>query len=202
MSMDERQMLARCLRGDAQAQEMLVRKFSNLIYSTIMGAMRAKNAGLSQSDVEDLHSLVFVKLFDRRCRKLRQYRGKNGCSLASWIRMVAVRTFLDHLRQAKDALARPERVLPLEALPAMETNVASALESLEAHEQRQILTAAMQTLSPRDKLVIRMHCLEGYPLKQMAALLKVSEDNIHSIKYRAVQRLKEAVRGRMRESEP
>ena len=39
----------------------------------------------------------------------------------------------------------------------------------------------------------RLHCLEERSLAQVAVILDVSEANIHSVKHRAIQRLKEAV---------
>ena len=193
MTMDDRQLLAGCLDGNARAYEQLVRQFSNLIYSTLYGTARSKNAHLSRQDMEDLHSTVFVQLFDNGCRRLRQYKGKNGCSLASWIRMITVRAMLDHLRKTRDALARPERMLPLDLLPEMEVASPSAQAELERNEQQRILEAAIERLTERDQLMIRMHCIEGCSLKSMAALLKVSENNVHSIKHRAVERIKKEI---------
>jgi len=199
MTMNDRQLLADCLDGNARAHEQLVRQFSNLIYSTLYGTARSKNAHLSRQDMEDLHSTVFVQLFDRGCRKLRQYKGKNGCSLASWIRMITVRAMLDHLRKTKDALAQPERMLPLELLPETAAAAPSAQAELERDEQRMILKAAIEKLSERDQLMIRMHCIEGCSLKSMAALLKISENNVHSVKHRAVERIKKEIGQRVQD---
>jgi DNA-directed RNA polymerase specialized sigma24 family protein len=41
--------------------------------------------------------------------------------------------------------------------------------------------------------MIQLHCLEERPLAQVALMLDVSEVNVHSVKHRAVQRLKRAV---------
>ncbi len=199
MTMDDHQLLAGCLRGDVRAQERLVRQFTNLIYSTLYGTARAKNAHLSRPDMEDLHSTVFVQLFDRQCRKLSQYKGKNGCSLASWIRMITVRVMIDHLRKTRDALAQPERILPLDLLPETNDAVPSAQAELEHHEHKHILKAALEKLTARDQLMIRMHCIEGCSLKKMAALLKVSENNIHSVKHRAVERIKKEIERHMQD---
>ncbi len=201
MTMDDRQLLAGCLDGDVQAQERLVRQFTNLIYSTLYGTARTKNAHLSRLDMEDLHSTVFVQLLDRQCRKLRQYRGKDGCSLASWIRMITVRVMIDHLRKSRDALAQPERILPLDLLPERSGAVPSAQTELEHHEQRHILETALEKLSARDQLMLRMHCIEGCSLKKMAALLNVSENTIHSVKHRAVERIKKEIALNMQEWE-
>lgn len=33
--------------------------------------------------------------------QLRRFRGDNGCTLASWLRMIAARRTIDHLRKSK-----------------------------------------------------------------------------------------------------
>lgn len=183
-----------CLAGDQAAREQFVRRFSRLVFSAIHGAVKAKGAVLSEQDIEDLHNTVFVSFFDRRCRKLRQFEGRNGCTLASWVRMVAVRTVLDHLRRGRDALARPERVAPLEftcELAAGEQ--ASPWAWVQAKEQRELIQQGLQRLSDRDRLMIQLHCLEERSLAQVALMLDVTEANVHSVKHRAIQRLKHAV---------
>jgi RNA polymerase sigma factor (sigma-70 family) len=183
-----------CLTGDQTVREQFVRRFSRLVFSAIHGVVKSKNAVLSEQDIEDLHSTVFVSFFEQRCRKLRQFEGRNGCSLASWVRMVAVRTVLDHLRRGRDALARPDRVAPLELTHELAAGEqASPWACVQAKEQQALIRQGLQRLSDRDRLMIQLHCLEERPLAQVALMLDVSEVNVHSVKHRAVQRLKRAV---------
>ena len=95
---EDRELLSKCVSGDRTASEMLVRRFSDLVYRAVQYTLMAKHVSFNRHDLEDLHNTVFLRLFEQGCKKLRQYQGKNGCSLASWIRMIAVRTVLDHLR--------------------------------------------------------------------------------------------------------
>lgn len=192
----DRDLIDGCLAGDHPAREQFVRRFSRLVYSTLLGTTRARGAYVSELDLEDLHNTVFVSFFDKRCRRLRQYEGRNGCSLASWVRMVTVRTALDFLRRRSDPLSRPERLTPLELLPeAADDTQASPWACVQAKEQQALIEKGLQALSARDQLMIRLHCLEERPLAQVAVVLNVSEANIHSVKHRAIQRLKEAVAG-------
>lgn len=193
MKIDDQQLLAACLDGDAEAWEILVRRFSNLIYRTIQGTARIKNVALSRQDLEDLLGTVFLELLDRQCHKLRKYRGDKGCTLASWIRMITQQTVLNHFRRTQDALARRNRLIQLDIKLKLATPAPSALSKLTAQEKYRLIDEALQVLSPRDQLIIHMHCMEGCSLKTMAKVLKVSQNNIHSVKHRAVQRLQKAV---------
>lgn len=193
MNLTDKQLVAGCIKGDASAQERFVRQFSNLVYAAILGVVKAKTVVLSQHDIEDLHSTVFLRLFEHRCRKLGQFKGKNGCSLASWIRMISVRAVLDHLRRRKDAMARSDRLVSMDAIAEVSSHAPSPLSRLAEAEQARLMEMGLRRLSDRDQLMIRMHCLEGCSLKQMAEVLNVSSGNVHSVKHRAVRRLKQAV---------
>jgi RNA polymerase sigma factor (sigma-70 family) len=194
---DDRKILAGCLAGRRSAQEALVRRFSNLVYASIHGVAKSKAIVLSAQDKDDLHSTVFVLLLEHRCRKLRQFKGKNGCSLASWIRMITVRTVLDHLYRCRDALAKPEWVVCLDTICEPTHAEPSALSHLVAAEQKRLIEESLQTLPARDQLLIRMHCLEGRSLSQVAQALRLSAANVHSVKHRAVARLKKAIDRRL-----
>lgn len=189
----DRQLVVGCLKADAAVQEIFVSQFSSLVYASVLGVIKAKTAVLSQQDIEDLHNTVFLLLFEKQCRKIGQYRGKNGCSLASWVRMITVRTVLDHLRRRKDALAQQEHLVSMDAISDLRSSAPSQWDRLAQAEQAQLMEKGLQQLSDRDQLMIRMHCLEGCSLNQMAEVLKVSSNNVHSVKHRAVQRLKQAV---------
>ena len=195
----EKQLLAGCLSGDPSGQEAFIRHYSRLVFSAIQRVVQTKSATLSRLDIEDLHSSVFVNLLERRCRKLRQYKGKNGCSVASWVRMITVRTVLDHLRRRKDALAVPQRMVSLDDLDDLVSNAPSPVVHLTAREQMQIIETGLQALSHRDQLMIRMHFFEGRTLSQVARVLNLSASNVHSVKHRALKRLKDVIAGQARD---
>jgi RNA polymerase sigma factor (sigma-70 family) len=190
----DQEMLSGCISGDGRAQEAFVRRFSDLVYRAVQYAFRSRNAPVSRADVDDLHNTVFVRLFEKSFRKLSQYKGKNGCSLSSWIRLIAVRTVIDHLRRAQtDALTRPERVLPLETLPELKAEGAEPWALMDKEEQWRLILDGLRSLLPRDRLVLKLHCIKGLPMREVACLLSVSEENAHSMKHRAIKRLKTSI---------
>jgi RNA polymerase sigma factor (sigma-70 family) len=197
-ALSDKVLIDSCLAGDKAAREQFVRRFSRLVYSAVQGAVKAKGAWISELDIEDLHNTVFVSFFDKHSRKLRQFEGRNGCSLASWVRMVTVRAVLDFLRRRSDPLSRPELLTAMELIPeAADRSQVSAWAGMVAKEQLALIEKGLQLLTAREQLMIRLHCLEERPLAQVAVILDVSEANIHSVKHRAVQRLKEVVAGLM-----
>jgi RNA polymerase sigma factor (sigma-70 family) len=190
----DQEITAGCISGDRQVQETFVRQFSDSVFRTVQYTFRTKNIRYSQSDVEDLHNTVFVKLFERQCKKLKQYRGDNGCSLFSWIRLITVRTVIDHVRKvSKDAVTRRDEVLPLETLTDKKEEAPEAWTLLEKAEQYRLIKEGMQALIPRYRIFIKLHFLKGHSIREVADIIGTSEANAHSLKHRAIKQLKSAV---------
>ena len=193
MQISDKALLIGCLKGDSDCQEKFVRQYSNLVFATIQRAVKAKAAPVSMQSMEDLHQTVFLSLFENNCRKLRQYKGENGCSVASWIRMLTSRIVLDHLRRGMDALAPRHQTVPMDVLNEIHASEPSAFEQVTLAEQWDQIEIALDRLKARDQLVLRMHFQDGRSLKTIAHALGISEKTIHSVKHRAIQRLKRAI---------
>jgi RNA polymerase sigma factor (sigma-70 family) len=182
-----------CCSGREGATEVFVRRFSNLVYSVILRTLKVKGIAYSLQDLDDLHNTVFERLIERNCRRLRLFKGKDGCSPASWVRMITVRTVLDYLRDSKDALSHKSRLEDIEVIFNSLMDAPEPLQILDSIEKRQMLRAAMDKLIPRDRLFLKLHCLEELSIREVAAFLNISENNAYSLKNRAIQRLKAVV---------
>jgi len=113
----DRGLISRCISGDREASEVFIRQFSGLIYTSVHKILISKQVPYTQQDLEDLHNTIFLKLFDKKCKKLRQYQGKHGCSVASWIRIVSIRIVLNHLRKkGMDSMLWQQKRLPLDEM--------------------------------------------------------------------------------------
>jgi RNA polymerase sigma factor (sigma-70 family) len=190
-SEEDRRLLSRCLSGDRRASEALVRQFSDQVYRSVQYALLVKHVLFNRHDLEDLHNTVFLLLFEHGCKKLRQYQGKNGLSLASWIRMIAVRTVLDHLRKRGiDTMVWQKARIPLEKLPELKAKDTEFDAPIERAEQERVLQIGIQRLAPRDRLFIKLHFNQGLSVAEVAEVMQLSIGNAYTIKHRAIQRLK------------
>lgn len=191
---EDRQLLSKCLAGSRSASENLVRRFSNLVYQSIQYTLISKHVSYNKHDLEDLHNTVFLRLFDRKCKRLRQYQGKRGCSVTTWIRMIAVRTVLDHLKQkGVDAIASKKDRVPLEKLPELKAGADDVLAEMEKLDRKQLLQAAIKKLPPRDRLFVRLHFNQGLSMSEVAEIMQLSLGNIYTVKYRVIQKIKSYV---------
>jgi RNA polymerase sigma factor (sigma-70 family) len=191
---EDRRLLSRCLSGDSRASEALVRRSSDLVYRSVQYTLLVKHVRFNRHDLEDLHNTVFLRLFDHGCRKLKQYQGRNGLSLASWIRMIAVRTVLDHLRKRGiDTMVSQKERISLEKLPELKAEDIEFGALTEKADQDRVLQAGIRRLPPRDRLFIKLHFEQGLAVGEVAEAMQLSIGNAYTIKHRAIQRLKSHV---------
>ena len=184
-------LLAGCISGNRLTQETFVKQFSNLVYTSVQYILRVRIISYCRSDLEDLHNTIFVKLFERGCKKLRQYKGKNGCSLSSWIRLIAIRTVIDHIRKERtDALNWKEGALSLDPFINIKSKTPEIWTLTNKAQQFNLIREGLRSLLPRDRLFIKLHCLEGLSISEVAGMLRISEGNAYSLKHRAIKRLK------------
>lgn len=188
---EDLRLLSACLAGDREASESFVRRFSGLIYYSVRHVLMSRAIPFGPEDLEDLHNAIFLHLFEHRFRKLGQYKGKNGCRLASWLRVVAVRFVLNHIRDSR-ALRVPwqNKPIPFEKLSDEEREALGPLELMEQAEQRQAILDAMQLLSPRDRLFMKLYFEDGLCLEEVASIIRISIQNAYTVKHRTIQRLR------------
>lgn len=193
----DRDIIDGCIKGDRALRDLFVRRFSNLVYAAIQGVFKVRQRPFVREDMDDLHNTVFMVLFERNCRKLSQFEGRNGCSLASWVRMIAVRHVLDEFRKQGHARVVNEDIGSLEFMEGVIPEEPSPETRMVNREHLEIVEVAMDGMLPRDRLFIRLHCFDGLPLDQVARIMNVTPNTVYSIKNRAIQRLKEKIQGTM-----
>lgn len=64
---------------------------------------------------------------------------------------------------------------------------------MDSAQQMDRVHQGLQSLVPRDRLFIKLHCLKELSIQEVAGILGVSENNAYSIKHRALNRLKAAL---------
>jgi len=96
----------RCIAADPDAWNAFIERYSRLIYSAIHATLRLKGYDSRFLDsVGDIFQDVFAFLQHDTYKKLKTYQGKNGCSFASWLRLVTVRRTIDYLRKQKNMVS-------------------------------------------------------------------------------------------------
>lgn len=196
---EERELLAACISGDGK--EKLVRQYRRLVFMVVQKTFALKRAPFSVEDIEDIRNEVFVHLFDKGCRRLKQYKEGAGRGLASWITLIANRIALNFLRKKGfDSLSWRNGRIPIEdELFRSRGEAESPHAKYEKEEQLHRIRDGMEALAPGDRLILKLHYIHGLPLPEVASYLDKSVGAVYTAKSRALDRLRKRVKRGERE---
>lgn len=160
--------IADARRGAPEALAVLYRQYGDEVM-----AVAYRLTG-SQADAEDVLHDVFLSLPER----LRRYEERG--SFAAWLRKVAVRVALMHLRTR-----RRRREVALDSV--------SHIRSQHPAEERAVsndIARALAHLSPRLRVVFVLKVVEGYAHADIAELLGISTKASEVRLVRAIKKLR------------
>ena len=186
MTEKERTLVAGCVKGEKAAWDGFVIKFSPLVYQTIKRTLTVYHAEAASDRVEDLYQEFFLSIVRDEFKKLRQFRGDRGCSLASWLRMVAARLTIDFLRTQTAENLKVTGFCFVE-----QTDESASLKE----EQERLLSQAVAALSDRDRIFIDLYYRQDLPAEEIAAILKVSPGAVYTQKSRLLSNLRATLKG-------
>jgi len=155
----EEEILEGCMRNERKYQEILYRKYAPLMYTVCLGY--AGNRSAAQDVLQD----GFVKVF-QNIGKFN--KDKPNSTLEGWIRRILVNTAIDlHRKKARlnNLISENE---PLENAHSKDHDVFEKLGMEDIVKQ-------LNRLPDGARLIFNMHALEGYPHKEIAAKLNISE---------------------------
>jgi RNA polymerase sigma factor (sigma-70 family) len=186
MSEKEKKLIAGCLRSDKVAWDSFVLQYSNLVYYTIKKTLNLHHVEPRSDLVEDLYQEFFVSLLRNESKKLKQFRGVHGCSLASWLRILAARLTIDFLRKQAPTSGEVAGVLSRDS--------SDPAEPLFNEQQERLMNQAIQTLSHRDRILLDLCYRQALASEQIAALLKTSVNAVYAQKSRVLEKIREVLR--------
>ena len=188
-------LLEGCIRGDADARRQLVEEYSGIVSYGVLVIFQQFGRPYRKEEIEDLCQDVFLALFENDARKLRQYQGRNGCSLASWLRVVANRFTIDRLRREGRtvSLDDPEsgeswriRETRPDSRPGPEPQV-------EAAERASKVRDLVSQLPPKDQMFVQLFYFQGLPIEEVASTIGITTNAAYVRKMRLHQKLRKLV---------
>ncbi len=169
--MTEELMLAGCLKNNAAAQEALYSRFSPRMLGVCYRF--AKN----REDAEDMLQEGFIKVFTQ----MHQYR--NEGALEGWIRRIVVHTCINNLKKNKK-FADSLDIIHASSIYINEEMIPSIMQAKQVVECIRMLPLGYRT-------VLNLYAIEGFPHKEIAALLDIEESTSRSQYTRAKAMLEE-----------
>lgn len=183
---DDLCLIIACERGDENAWNELVERFTPTVRSA------ARSASSNEDAAEDLAQSIWAELYGLRARKdgkpaskLAYYSGRG--SLAGWLRAVVAQLSVDTFRKQSrlvqteedtdlDRLARDAKVG--EGQPVL-AGIATPEESMSNRfaqtDMQQALSRAVQELTAEDRLLVKLYYFDNLRLREAGAVLGVHE---------------------------
>lgn len=192
---NERKLLSECISGSREAWDIFVRRYSKLVYHAISKTLNLYNAHCPREDIEDLYNSLFLALIENNNKKLKQFEGRNDCTLSSWIRLITVRRTIDFLRGQKPMASLDEE--DEESRSLMETipdRSPSVDDQLEHSESVNLIQEAIEDLSSSDKLFMTLYYEKELSPEEVAGILNVSVSTVYSKKNRVREKLKKILK--------
>jgi RNA polymerase sigma factor (sigma-70 family) len=186
MTEKEKTLIAGCLRSDKAAWDSFVLQYSNLVYHTIKKTLNLHHVEPHADLVKDLYQEFFVSLLRNEYKKLKQFRGVSGCSLASWLRILAARLTIDFLRKQAPTSG--------EVAAVMSGHGPDLAEPFLNEQRERLLQQAIETLSSRDRILLDLCYRQALGTEQIAAFLKTSVNGVYTQKSRVLEKIREVLR--------
>ncbi|MFB3905618.1 MAG: RNA polymerase sigma factor [Acidobacteriota bacterium] len=185
MDLDERELILEAQRGDGAAFEKLVYRYDRKVLKLAVSYTN------DEEDAKDVYQEVFIRVF----RALPGFRFESRFS--TWLYRIVVNVCLSSRSRSQ---SRELESLDLEdeqggtrSIDAVSNDLPSDQQALSSEISRHV-RAALEVLSPQQRLVFTLRHYEGYKLREIAALMNCAEGTVKKYLFTATERLRRQLR--------
>jgi RNA polymerase sigma-70 factor (ECF subfamily) len=188
---EDRELIQRCIAKDEAAWGEFLKTHGPCIYGSI-AALLARFSAQEPEIAEDIFASVLEKLLINDCAALKRFKWNSKVS--TWLVSIARNKTYDYLRGLK---RKPTISLstPIDdGEDALERVIAADLDLDHELETRLSVDEALGMLKPKDRLILKLHYIEGMKDREIGELLDLSVDAVSARKSRALKHLRTIVR--------
>jgi RNA polymerase sigma-70 factor (ECF subfamily) len=189
MALSDIELIHQVKQGNDNAFEQLVYRYDRTVLSIAL-----KYTG-NTDDAKDLYQEVFI----------RAYRGINNFQFRSefstWLYRIAVNVCLSYKNRNKEYLRVSINVedddtdFTKDASEQLVYEGSSPEEAAVGSELAEIVVAALETLSPRQKITFVLKHYEGYKIREIAEMLNCKEGTVKKYLFDAIKNLRKKLNG-------
>ena len=183
--MDEAVLIRSAQDGDHAAFEQLVRTYDQSVLRLAMNLLR------SPEDAHDVYQDAFLRVY----RNLHSFRF--DCSFHTWLYRIVTNLCLDHLRRRKSR--REDQAVMIDASGEQidllsnvsdDRSMANPDRELERKFLGEKIKAALDTLTPRERMVFELKHYQGLKLRTIGEMLNTTEETAKNTLFRATKKLR------------
>ncbi len=180
MSADDHRLIADCLKGDAAAFGVLVRRYQDRLFNTVFRQL--DNA----EDAQDVVQEAFLNAY----QSLDSFKGNS--EFFTWLYRIAVNAAISLKRKQKVILSIDAgRNGETGGEPTDASEASHPTRGLERAEEERKVQDALNRLSPEHRIVLVLKDIEGEKYETIAEVLGVPIGTIRSRLHRARAELRE-----------
>ncbi len=196
--MNDLEFAQKCAAGDKRAWDEFVDKYSRLIYNYIHSVFNLKSQHrFSRENINDLFQEIFVSLAKDNFRKLKSFKAKNGCSLASWLRQVVINSTLDYIRNSRTLVSLDAETQDGSNLKEMLADGSPPVTQGLCDEERiRELKDCIGRLDNDDKFFLELHVNRGLRLAELGGILGISRGAVDMRKHKIIGRLRDCFKSK------
>ena len=182
--MTEKELIDALCNREEPAFRELVSQFQDKVYNTALGFLH------NETDAEDIAQEVFIQVY----RSIQTFKGQ--AKLSTWIYRITVTKSLDHLRSRK----RKKRFGFIRSLFGEQNEPVYEPADLnhpgvqqEQKEDARILFQLVDGLPENQRTAFLLNKVEDLSYREIAAILRTSEQAVDSLLQRAKQNLRKKI---------
>jgi RNA polymerase sigma-70 factor (ECF subfamily) len=174
---DEELLVEKAREGDREAFDGLALRFRPRVELLLRS-----RPGVGEGDLADILQETFLRAF----RALPTFRWRGPDSFLRWANGIALKIALEWAREGRRSAAEPiHGDLPGDAV--------SPSRALRRGERFERLQGAVDRLAPEHREVVRLVCLEGVPVKEVARRLGKTPNAVSKLLLRGSRRLRDLI---------
>ena len=181
--LDEQALARYCSQRDRMAEEELYRRYAVRVHTLCRRYLG------DEDDAKDVMLETLVKALE----KIDTYRFTGEGSLYAWIRRIAINKALNQLKRHR------RRMVPLG--PEAQDDIPEPAEDEVEAIPKEKLLEWIAGLPDLRRAVFNLYCIDGYPHKEIAKMLGISERGSTSTLAKARKDLKEKIRQYLKEQD-
>lgn len=181
----EIELIREAQQGSRTAFDALVRQYDSQVMRL------ALHLTGSEHDAEDIHQEAFLKAY----RYLGNFRFE--CSFYTWIYRIVTNLCLDHLRRRKSRredqsilLDSQGEEIDLLSNVSDDRSGANPARELERKHLGERIKSALDTLTPRERMVFELKHYQGLKLRTIGDMLNTTEETAKNTLFRATRKLR------------
>ena len=191
-AVDEQSLIREAQAGNRAAFEELVHRCDRDVLRLALNLLHRPE------DARDVYQESFLRVY----KNLHRFRFE--CSFYTWVYRIVTNVCLDHLRRrnSRPVVQAPEAAdeggaLPPDFFDRQKENhvVADPERRLMGQEIGRHIAAALELLSPRERMVFELKHYQGLKLRAIGEMLGTTEETVKNSLFRATRKLRTRLEG-------